>query len=330
MHAGLISKDWLQGVWKTQDEKWIKNFCRKRKFSILEPLRTIANSSLAARWSLYDEFCRQNRVGRLFRLGGGFQNLNALDDITPKLADEVHRIFIRFYQFLSHETTAEWNGYEFPRGRCITNEKYRAALEESNRSTISVCPYCDGANDEPELDHYYSKETFPLLSCSPWNLVPACHLCNKLSAKGSQLALTSGAPNPTADWLHPFFRPASPQAQIRLSGSPRTSIPELYSPDPAEQTRLENHSALIRTLTKRWTRVAAVYYDVLVRQLNHRVDSANSVESLIKMKLEDHLETRGQAASSMVHAAVCQAVLDQRPGYIDEFLEHNPPTLDNG
>ena len=46
------------------------------------------------------------------------------------------------------------------------------------------------------------------------------------------------------------------------------------------------------------------------------------------MRLEDHLESRGLDASSMVHAAVCQAVLDRRPGYIEEFTIPNVPVLE--
>lgn len=329
--AEQIDEAWLQGVWKTQTEAWIKKFCRKRSFSILEPIRAIAKASLAARRSLYNEFCRQNRVKRLFYAGGRFHVLGSLSDVTPELAAEVHRVFIRFYKFLSHETSAEWNGYEFSRERSIKNASYRSALEDSNRLTLTVCPYCDGANDESELDHYYAKETFPLLSCSPWNLVPACHLCNKLSAKGRRLALSPGTAEPTADWLHPYFRPASAQVQIRLSGSPENSVPRLYSPDHIEQTRLNNHADLIQTLAKRWTKVVVNHFDVLVRQVNQKINAQNSLEtvdSLVRMKLNDHLDSRGLAPHSMVHAAVCRAVLDRRPGYLEEFASPNVPALE--
>ena len=45
------------------------------------------------------------------------------------------------------------------------------------------------------------------------------------------------------------------------------------------------------------------------------------------MRLEDHLESRGHSASAMVQAAVCQAVLNERSGYIDEFAAPNAPAL---
>lgn len=36
----------------------------------------------------------------------------------------------------------------------------------------------------PELDHWFCKELYPLLSLSFYNLIPSCHICNS-SAKGS-------------------------------------------------------------------------------------------------------------------------------------------------
>lgn len=233
-------------------------------------------------------------------------------------------MFIRFYEFLSHEAKANWNGYEFADGRFIRNESYKNALDESNRPELAVCPYCDGSNDEPDLDHYYAKESFPFLSCSPWNLVPACWLCNKTSAKGRQLALTPGVAEPTAEWLHPFIRPASNAVEIRLNGPPEKSIPQLYSPDPTELKRLNNHTALIKTLGTRWTKVVSVSFNRLVHHVNNEIiDTGDSIETLVKRRLRDHRQSRGRDVSSIVHAAVCQAVLDQRPEYLEEFAAPN-------
>lgn len=36
----------------------------------------------------------------------------------------------------------------------------------------------------PELDHWYNKELYPLMSLSFYNLIPSCHICNS-STKGS-------------------------------------------------------------------------------------------------------------------------------------------------
>jgi hypothetical protein len=78
------------------------------------------------------------------------------------------------------------------------------------------------------------------------------------------------------------------------------------------------------------TNVAAAHFDILVGEVyrKRKVNLVDSVESLVRMKLEDHLVTRGRAASSIFHAAVCQAVLDRRPGYIEEFTTPNVPALE--
>jgi hypothetical protein len=326
MGAHLIDEQWLKGVWSFQSLAWVQKFCRKRKYSALDPIRAIANSPSVTRVALYSEFRRQNRVSSLFAKGGQFKELTALSGFTPALASEVRQLFIRFYQFLSHETKAKWNGYELPRGRTITNADYKAAFRSTNEKTMNVCPYCDGANDGPELDHYYSKSDFPLLACSPWNLIPACGLCNDvIGAKGNRLALTLGIAKPTADWLHPFFRPASTAAGIKLSGPPKASIPQLTSHDATEQTRLDNHTSLIQTLSTRWTNNASAYFDILVIRVRKKMSSAADIVRLVEDQLSDQI--RGLEANAMVRAAVCEAVIDNRPEYRNEFLDSNPPRL---
>lgn len=65
---------------------------------------------------------------------------------------------------------------------------------------VNVCTYCNrqyiftinkpkkrkGLEHiaRPELDHWFCKELYPLLSLSFYNLIPSCHICNS-SAKGS-------------------------------------------------------------------------------------------------------------------------------------------------
>lgn len=54
---------------------------------------------------------------------------------------------------------------------------------------ISVCPYCNreytftigDVNNKgvrPEIDHFFPKSDYPYLSCSLYNFVPSCHICN--------------------------------------------------------------------------------------------------------------------------------------------------------
>ena len=77
-----------------------------------------------------------------------------------------------------------------------------------------VCTYCNrqytftvtkvntNGMDEfiarPELDHWLSKELYPLLSLNFYNLIPSCHTCNS-SAKGNQLFNAN-------DYVHPYLQ----------------------------------------------------------------------------------------------------------------------------
>lgn len=56
---------------------------------------------------------------------------------------------------------------------------------------ISACPYCNRnytftvTNDEdailrPDIDHFYDKDTYPILALSFYNLIPSCIECNRI------------------------------------------------------------------------------------------------------------------------------------------------------
>ena len=57
---------------------------------------------------------------------------------------------------------------------------------------ITVCPYCNRnfvnstyKRTMCDLDHFYDKETYPILAVSFHNLVPVCHACNHAKARES-------------------------------------------------------------------------------------------------------------------------------------------------
>ncbi|HEY4257193.1 MAG TPA: hypothetical protein VGM66_08280 [Candidatus Udaeobacter sp.] len=128
-------------------------------------------------------------------------------------------------------------------------------------------------------------------------------------------------------WLHPLFRPATAAVKIKLTGTPKDWIPKLQVADRAEQARLCNHTSLIRTLSKRWTDRAAVTFDVLVNKVRREINAVNTIDSLVKVILMDYQATRGKRSFALLDAAVCEAVLDGRPGYLEEFDDPNPPQL---
>ena len=173
LNVNHIDTAWVQGVWSKLDAEWVRRFCLGGQKSVLHPLKAIAAENLTARRALYDEFCRQNKVADVLNTGGNFQDLSGLPGFTAQLAEEVKRFFKRCYKLLSKDANRQWNGYEFNGNRAITNRSYKDDFC-INYPTKVVCPYCDGEIGTPELDHYLYKDGFPLLACSPWNLVPVC------------------------------------------------------------------------------------------------------------------------------------------------------------
>jgi hypothetical protein len=271
----------------------------------------------------------------MLRAGGDFLDISSLPGCNTAMKDAVKDFFVRCYGLLSHDTGRGWNGYEFNGNGFISNRSYKEDFC-SDYPTRKVCPYCDEDIGTPQFDHYLCKSRFPLLACSPWNLVPVCPSCNDAgTAKGEQPSLTVGPPHSANDWLHPFFRAASTNVRITLSGPPGDPTPELHSPDPAEQLRLNNHISLMdqlnrnnpfRSLSKRWTNTVASFYEQLVGEVNRRNLTA-FIDGYVAERLDDYLAVRGRSPSSMARAAVCRAVLDRLPEYMQEFLTPNAPAL---
>lgn len=320
-----IDAAWVQNVRRRLlTPEWVRRFCLDGQE---DRIRAIAAATLTARRALYEEFCRQNRRQAWPTAGGNFQDLSSLPGFNAVLAEQVKVFFERCYKLLSHDKNRRWLGYEFRGGRVISNRSYKEDFCGEPPTNV-VCPYCDGEIGTPELDHYLAKSRFPLLACSPWNLLPVCHSCNNaVTGKGDNLMITLGPPYSTADWLHPFFRPATDHVRMRLDGAPKKPIPQLHSPDASEQRCLDSHTSAIPSLPERWERKAAAYYAELVRTVRRR-NAIPALDSIVKTALVDCLDERGKSPSSMVKAAVCQAVLDLRPEFIEEFTApSNAPGL---
>lgn len=75
------------------------------------------------------------------------------------------------------------------------SRSYKLSLEQGH----NTCTYCNrqyvitvnGKNDNqriarPQLDHWFSKEIYPLMSLNIYNLIPCCSICNS-SIKGNTL-----------------------------------------------------------------------------------------------------------------------------------------------
>jgi hypothetical protein len=61
--------------------------------------------------------------------------------------------------------------------------------------------------------------------------------------------------------------------------------------------------------------------------VNKALKETNTIDELVRQQLDAHFDDRGTSPSSLIKAAVCQAVLDRRPEYLEEFADSNPPVL---
>ncbi|NJL19526.1 MAG: HNH endonuclease [Bdellovibrionaceae bacterium] len=220
---------------------------------------------------------------------------------------------------------AKWNGFDFARNRSVNLDGYKSSWSSANHE-VGVCPYCDGSRELPELDHYYPKSVFPQLAVSPWNLVPVCQHCNhQHHGKGSHPMLSEGESNPSKDWLHPYFRPAPSGRVLELTGPPKNVEIKLKSPTGATQAALDNHVSTIKKLGHRWKKEVGRYHDTLVNRARARkIKSATQVDSWIAEYHRDAVDGRGRDAFTLVHIAVCEAIINRRPGYLDEIFDSNP------
>ena len=94
-----------------------------------------------------------------------------------------------------------------------TKTKEYDAYKLASKLQVNVCPYCNLNStytviiDEednskkitrPEFDHFYDKDSNPILALSFYNLIPSCHICNS-TLKGTEKFTIESHLNPYSD-----------------------------------------------------------------------------------------------------------------------------------
>lgn len=122
-----------------------------------------------------------------------------LEEIEKKNEEEWNRFYeSTSYKFASNQdedsepiekTLFELMGYDdFCKKDTDGNKKWNA-YKLCEDLGVTVCPYCNRQyiftviSDNcvrPQLDHFFPKLKYPLLSCSFYNLIPSCPSCNML------------------------------------------------------------------------------------------------------------------------------------------------------
>lgn len=94
------------------------------------------------------------------------------------------------------------------------------AYDLAQSLNINVCPYCNrnytftiknkhAKSTRPDFDHFYDKDTYPILALSFYNLIPSCMLCNS--------RLKGTTPFSLETHLHPYQESFNDYAKFKLN-----------------------------------------------------------------------------------------------------------------
>lgn len=171
----------------------------------------------------------------------------------------------------------------------------------TNVKDAEVCTYCNRQYSftvikgksaksseyivRPELDHWFSKEMYPLMSLSFYNLIPSCHICNS-TAKGNALFNLS-------EFIHPYIqKDDNPNITFRPTLVPFASRKYGVVIDRILNSR-EDHTIKAFALDEIYAYHGSLEVDDLMR-FNYAY-SDGYLKSLFEQVLSNHLGTKSKS-----------------------------------
>lgn len=155
-------------------------------------------------------------------------------------------------------------------GRSIYDKLLSAPL-------LGVCPLCNHRHVET-LDHYLPKSSYPRLSVTPINLVPACYPCNKGK-------LASIPKKPHEETLHPYYDDIDSYQWIfaKVNKSTPASL-TFYADPPASWTQLLKKRAIYHFESFYLHKLYSIQSAVLVRNLAYRLKNIYKISGSVGVK----------------------------------------------
>lgn len=158
----------LQG--KKKHDKALKN-----EYKEANKVRADLYAEMLKKKAVLDDIEEKNKIERERFCNSTSCNIT-LDQGDEEVTVEKTLIDLMGYKdFCNKDNKDDWNAYEMCKELGVT-----------------VCPYCnrqyiftiDSSNGcvRPQLDHFFPKSKYPLLSCSFYNMIPSCPSCNILKA----------------------------------------------------------------------------------------------------------------------------------------------------
>ncbi len=136
---------------------------------------------------------------------------------NPKKLDEIARWFLTL-----SNTEKEQFKYIINLYKNFTNKdkKEYNAYDLSKSLNVASCPYCNRnytftvtSHDDkilrPDIDHFYDKDTYPILSLSFYNLIPSCIECNRTIKGTKQFSVRTH--------IHPYMDSLNNYAKFMLN-----------------------------------------------------------------------------------------------------------------
>jgi hypothetical protein len=226
-------------------------------------------------------------------------------------------------------------------GFTLTREAFLIAYQDINANkSLRVCPICDAdfpdvnAKNIPdcELDHFFPKSSYPMLSIHPFNLIPACNSCNS-KRKGKKDPLKNGKkPTATTGSFTNTYHPTHGRS-IRDLG--KILISRINSTDrfniEIEDNYLLPHDRIgtakrIYDLPERWNRrinhQQKVIKEIIERVIDQSIrrDNPTTIKMLEDLQLEHNYTRVSEQANHYLRSAYFSYVFQSSDEQV--FLYH--------
>lgn len=100
-----------------------------------------------------------------------------------------------------------------------TKKNEYSAYDLAKSLNIKSCPYCNRNYTfvatkskkkilRPDIDHFYDKDTYPILALSFYNLIPSCSECNRTIKRVKQFSIM--------EHIHPYMDSVNKYAKFKL------------------------------------------------------------------------------------------------------------------
>lgn len=217
---------------------------------------------------------------------------------------------------------------------CFRDRAYKSQLQNNygkeflEKLNIDTCVYCNRnytiqiVNDRAraELDHWFPKESYPILALSFYNLIPSCHSCNHIKHNNA----------PDGGWENALLNINHPYIDDKDSSYSFSYFYKSFS-QPEVVIKSKNEKA---KKTIEFNKINKIYENHSNRELNDLLDlrykySQNYLDTLLNKTFKELSISKEEAYRLIFGIEIKEAEYHKRPfskfkkDIIDELLKIN-------